>query len=96
MKTTQQEELSNYLSPRFEEQPIVTRGTYTITHFKQNNLYPLVPEYIPDIPDPPAVVEPWFSPPPQEAFNTTLDELEEVISDLFLTIRGMRSRNYDF
>ncbi len=96
MKTTQQEELSNYFSPRFEERPAVTRGTCAITHFKQNNLYPLVPEHIPDIPDLPAVVEPGFSPPPQEDFNTTLDELEEVISDLFLTIRGMRSRNHDF
>ncbi len=96
MKTTQQEELSNYFSHRFEEQPIVTRGTHTITHFKQNNLYPLVPEHIPDIPDLPTVVEPGFNLPPQDDFNTTLDELENVISDLFLTIRGMRSKNHDF
>lgn len=60
-------------------------------YFKQNPLYPIYGDYIQDFPDPP-VTNLEFNPPPQDDFNTTLDELENVISDIFLTIRGMRSK----
>lgn len=66
-----------------------------VEYFRQNPLYPLYGDYIQDFPSPPPVIT-EFNPPPQEDFNTTLDELEEVINDLFLTIRGMRSKNHDF
>ena len=52
--------------------------------------------------DLPSIAEPSISPsfitlnpPSQEDFSTTLDELEEVINNLFLTIRGIRSKNHD-
>ncbi len=60
-------------------------------YFKQNPLYPIYGDYIQDFPDPP-VTNLEFNPPPQDDFNITLDELENVISDIFLTIRGMRSK----
>lgn len=68
-----------------------------VEYFRQNPLYPLYEDYIQDFPEPtpPAITPPSFNPPSQEDFNSTLDELEEVINDLFLTIRGMRSKNYD-
>lgn len=64
-------------------------------HVKQNPMCPLVPEYIQDFPSSPPVIQHDFNPPSQEDYGTTLDELENVISDIFLTLRGMRSKNYD-
>ncbi len=84
------------------------RWSDKVEYFRQNPMYPLYGDYIQDFPplpsiSPPSIAEPsislppiTLSPPSQEDFNTTLDELEGVINDLFLTIRGMRSKNYDF
>lgn len=70
------------------------RWSDKVEYFRQNPLYPLYGDYIQDFPEPsPPKV---FDPPSQEDFNSTLDELENVINDIFLTIRGMRSKNYDF
>ena len=70
------------------------RWSDKVEYFRQNLLYPLYGNYIQDFPEPPPPKV--FDPPSQEDFNSTLDELENVINDIFLTIRGMRSKNYDF
>ena len=57
---------------------------------KQNQLYPYTPEYIQDFPPPPPPAE--FVSKHRKDFDAVLDELEESINELVLTIKHLRSR----